>query len=177
MTTSDKNAQIADRFSVIAYQFCATVDAASSLDRIGLLSKLYPLLPALISEAIGLPDVSRDDDDELEQKSKRGSFRISGLTEQEWENLYNFLKEKLGDWDLYHQVFDPTTDTEAIFGSLADDIADIYRDLRNGLVFRETQQGLPDEDAIWIWHLLFHSHWGQHAMEALRTIHSRLQPS
>lgn len=62
--------------------------------------------------------------------------------------------EKLGDWDPYCQLFDPTEDSEAIHGTLADDIADIYRDLRDGLVFREAQQGLPDEDALWTWRLL-----------------------
>lgn len=175
MVTQEEIAQVADRFSAIANQFCSVVDSASTLDRAELLSKLYPILPALISKAISLPDVSRDDDDELEEKSKRGSFRISGLSEQEWGKLYNFLKEKLGDWDLYHQVFDPTEDSEAIFGTLADDIADIYRDLKHGLVFRETHQGLPDEDAIWTWRLLFYSHWGKHAMDALLTIHFRLQ--
>jgi Domain of unknown function (DUF5063) len=175
MATPDEIAQIADRFSATANQFCSVVDSASGLDRTELLSKLYRILPALIGEAIGLPDVSRDDDDELEGKSKRGSFLINGLSEQEWGKLYNFLKEKLGDWDLYHQVFDPTEDSEAIFGTLADDIADIYRDLKHGLVFRETHQSLPDEDAIWTWHLLFYSHWGDHAMHALLAIHYRLQ--
>ncbi|MGA7906709.1 MAG: DUF5063 domain-containing protein [Candidatus Sulfotelmatobacter sp.] len=174
MNSSGENAQIADRFSVIAYRFCSTVDAVSTLDRTDLLSKLYRILSALISEAIGLPDVSRDDDDELEGMSKRG-FHIGGLTEQEWGKLYNCLKEKLGDWDLYHQVFDPTKDTEAIFGSLADDIADIYRDLKKGLALGESHQSLCDEDAIWTWRLLFYSHWGQHAMQALHAIHFRLQ--
>ena len=175
MAMPDEIGQIADRFSVIANQFCSVVDSASSLDRMELLSRLYPILPALISEAIGLPEISSSDNDELQGKSKLGSFRISGLSEQEWGKLYNFLKEKLGDWDLYHQVFDPTEDSEAVFGTLADDIADIYRDLKGGLVFRETHQGLPDEDAIWTWRLLFYSHWGKHAMDALLTIHFRLQ--
>jgi hypothetical protein len=177
MATPDEIAEIADRFSAVARLFCSVVDSASSLDKTELLTTLYPILPALISEAISLPDVSRDDDDELQEKSKRGSLRIDGLSEQEWGELYNFLKEKLGDWDLYHQVFDPTEDSEAILGSLADDMADIYRDLKNGLVFRETHQGLPDEDAIWTWRLLFYSHWGQHALDALLTIHFRLQNS
>jgi hypothetical protein len=81
------------------------------------------------------------------------------------------LKEKLGDWDSYRQVFDPTEDTEAIFGSLADDIADIYRDLQEGLVLCEARP----QDAIWEWRLLFYSHWGKHAINALLTTHFRLQ--
>ena len=55
------------------------------------------------------------------------------------------LKGKLGDWDLYHQVFDPTQDDEA---SLADDIADIYSDLKEGLAFVQAGLGHKPEKAI-----------------------------
>jgi hypothetical protein len=84
------------------------------------------------------------------------------------------LKEKLGEWDQYNQVFDPTQDADAVHGSLADDLADIYRDLKEGLVLKETKLRQP-EDLIWEWRFAFHSHWGKHAMDALLTIHFRLQ--
>jgi len=71
-------------------------------------------------------------------------------------------------------VFDPTKDSEAISGSLADDIADIYRDLKKGLELKETYPRQP-EAAIWQWRFGFYSHWGKHAMDALLAIHSRLQ--
>jgi hypothetical protein len=59
------------------------------------------------------------------------------------------LEEKLGNWDLCRQVFDPTKDEEAISGTLADDLADIYRDLKKGLILSETLQA-PPEDSVWI---------------------------
>ena len=37
-------------------------------------------------------------------------------------------------------VFDPRTDNEAIHGSLSGDIADIYRDLKDGIVLKETNE-------------------------------------
>jgi hypothetical protein len=49
------------------------------------------------------------------------------------------------------------------------DIADIYRDLKKGPVFNEASPAQP-EDAIWTWRVLFFSHWGQHAMDALLAI-------
>jgi len=84
----------------------------------------------------------------------------------EWEQLYGVLKEKLGDWDLYWQIFDPTTDSEAVAGSLAD----IYRDIADGLRTHKTDVALQ-QDAIFSWRLLYYSHWGQHAMRALYAIH------
>lgn len=74
------------------------------------------------------------------------------------------------------QVFDPTKDREAIYGSLADDIADIYRDLKEGLVLHHSGLASPN-DILWDWRLGFYSHWGKHSMDALRTIHFLLEPT
>ena len=167
MNIPDGKAEVARRFGVIARQFCAVVDSASSMDKAELLARIYPILPKLIDEAIGLPDV------ELSE-SATVHVNVSRKKQVEWGQRYNLLKEKLGDWDLYHQVFDPTADNEAIFGTLADDIADIYSDLKEGLDLSETSSTPPD-DVIWEWRLLFYSHWGKHAMDALLTIHFRLQ--
>jgi hypothetical protein len=96
------------------------------------------------------------------------------MTYEQWEQIYSLLKEKLGDWDPYWQVFDPTTDKEAVCGTVADDIADIYRDLEEGLVLSQ-MQGVRPEDVIWEWRLGYYSHWGYHTINALLTIHFRLQ--
>jgi hypothetical protein len=80
----------------------------------------------------------------------------------------------LGDWDLYWQVFDPTKDSEAIHGSLADDIADIYRDIKEGLGLQDPDITLQ-RDAIWSWRLGYYSHWGQHAINALYMAHALLE--
>lgn len=84
------------------------------------------------------------------------------------------LKAKLGEWDLYWEVFDPTKDSEAIRGSLADDIADVYRDIKEGLGCQDLDLALQG-DAIWEWRVGFYSHWGKHAIDALRTIHFLLE--
>jgi hypothetical protein len=167
MSAPDDNSKVADRFVVIANQYCSLVDSASSMDRTDLLGQIYRILPALIGEAISLPEVRLGDSDDQVEGTNR-------LNDQEWQRLYSMLKEKLGDWDLYHQVFDPAQDDEAIMGSLADDIADIYRDLKEGLVLRENHEA-PPEDIIWEWRLSFYTHWGHHAMNALLTTHFRMQ--
>ena len=96
------------------------------------------------------------------------------MREPEWGRLYELLKDKLEDWDLYWQVFDPTKDSEAIRGSLADDIADIYRDVKEGLDVHNPNLALR-QDTICSWRVLYYSHWGQHAINALYTIHFLLE--
>ncbi len=162
--------EVADRFGAVAQEFCSLVDSASQIDRKSLLIEIYRVLPRLINEAISLPSIETSDEDD-EPKEQPHCVR---MTEEQWGELYHLLKETLGDWDLYWQVFDPTTDKEAVCGTLADDIADIYRDLKEGLSLRE-QHLAPPEDIIWSWRLLYYSHWGKHAIDALLAIHFRLQ--
>ncbi len=175
MNTVADNAEIASRFARIANQFCSLVDSALNLERADLLLQIYRILPKLIDEAISLPDLELSDNDEPnEEDGQPGSSTNARQSLQQWDQLYRLLKEKLGDWDRYSQMFDPTMDDKAISGSLADDIADIYRDVKEGLVLAEARAAAP-EDVIWDWRLSFYSHWGKHAMDALLAVHFRLQ--
>lgn len=150
------------------------MDSAPGMDKIVLLAQIYRILPKLIDEAISLPDVDLSDSDQQIEGTGDAMFSVEvRRSKQEWERLCNQLKEKLGDWDLYREVFDPTQDNEVIVGSLADAIADIYLDLKYGIAMKETQQA-PLEDIIWEWRFSFNCHWGKHAIDALRTIHFRL---
>lgn len=87
--------------------------------------------------------MSFDDDENEEQEAFIRKVRgETEMRQQDWGQLCDSLKEKLGDWNLYWMVFDPRTDNEAIHGSLADDIADIYRDLKDEIALKETN-GVP----------------------------------
>lgn len=165
MATPKDNALILDRFSAVVARFCSVVDSAPNLERSDFVAQLYRTLPKLIDEAISLPEVER-----INRNPTRKTVRQKI---DEWDRLYTSLKQKLGDWDSYMQVFDPTRDTAAIPGSLADDIADIYRDLKERLVLKGTHGSEPEE-LIWEWKFGFQSHWGKHAMDALLAIHFRV---
>jgi hypothetical protein len=175
MSTSPSNAEVAARFASVAQEFCSVIDSALNLDTIELLMQVYRILPRLIGEAINLPNMEASENESQEEESKKSQARARlRLSEAQWENLYEFLKAKLGELDLYWQVSDPSKDHEAIHGSLADDFADIYRDLKEGLSLGEVHQ-VPPEANIWHWRLGYYSHWGEHAIDALRTIHFLLE--
>jgi hypothetical protein len=133
------------------------------------------LLPELIDEGIRLSQVefAEEDTEEQEGSIKHNSRVASDITPDQWHEIYNSLTEKLGDWVPYWMVFDPRKDTEVIKGSLANDIADIYRDLKNGLRLAGSKD-VPPEDIVFEWRLTFQINWGRHAMCSLRTIHSLL---
>ena len=115
MATPNKNAELAERFGEVASRFCSLVYSSKDFNRNEFAAQIYRILPKLIDQAIDLPDVESSDSHDLRAKNVRQRV-------EEWDWLYNSLKEKLGKWDAYKQVFDPTRDTEAIHGSLADDV-------------------------------------------------------
>lgn len=73
-------------------------------------------------------------------------------------------------FDYYRAVFDPhdlNAIDEPVMGMLSDDLADIYRDLAEGL--DNANRGYMDE-ACFDWSFSYRAHWARHAVNALTTI-------
>ncbi|MCU7934244.1 MAG: DUF5063 domain-containing protein [Candidatus Thiodiazotropha sp. (ex Dulcina madagascariensis)] len=81
--------------------------------------------------------------------------------------LYTFLRQLLGDRDGYWMEFDVAGDGQSMSGSLADDLTDIYCELKSGLNMLDGQPQRAVED----WHKGFHLHWGQHLLDAERHLY------
>ena len=170
MLVNNKASEIAEEFALAARQYCSIVDSAATPERTNFLLQIYRALPKLISIAMALPRAHLGDDTANRQPNLR-------MTNEEWNNLYQSLKQRVEGWDLYKKVFDPTKiDDEPIFGSLADDLADIYRDVKEGILVAEAGQ-VELQELIFEWRFSFYSHWGKHAIDALEVIHCRLSES
>ena len=70
----------------------------------------------------------------------------------------------------YREFFDPnpSLEEEPCMGDVGDDLADIYKDVRAGLVLYESGE---QNDALWHWSFLHQTHWGRHAVGALFALH------
>jgi len=173
MEDSTNEIEIIERFAVLVRQFCSVIEDASNLNRAEILSRVYPLLPRLIDQAIAMPRAEEaEETDEVE--SDEVLPRKSGSTHEERWSLFQLLQEKLEDWDRYSEVFDPARDMDAIVGSLADDLADTYFDLKEGLALQEAGETEPSR-VIWEWRFSFDIHWGEHALSALRSLYFRFR--
>lgn len=71
----------------------------------------------------------------------------------------------------YWEIFTPITEEpeEPVCGDIADDFADIYADIKPGLLAYDLGR-LPQ--AVWHWRFAWSIHWGEHATSALRALHS-----
>jgi hypothetical protein len=124
------------------------------------LRELEPTLVALYAAGLTLEDLGLDDE----------SDHAESMSSEDAAALQRRLGKKLGNYDLYQVVYEPhDLDSSPVVGSLADDIADIYRDLQDG--FAELRSGKP-ANANWQWKFGFDSHWGHHAAEAIYALYN-----
>ena len=81
------------------------------------------------------------------------------------------MKVRLGEKDspYYWMVSDPNVLEEPVCGSLVDDLADIASDLQRGI--EEYDRGKVG-NAAFEWSFGFRHHWGDHAVDAIRYLHS-----
>jgi hypothetical protein len=151
-------------FRLIAERFCAFVESSDELDRIRFLAELEHHLLALCQAAIELP-----------YGAWTGPDAPESITSEDRDALFQRLSEKLGDIDEYAFVFDPYEDTTPVVASLANDIADIYRDLTGGLALLAA--GGPLDRAVWEWRFGFEMNWGRHATHALYALYVLIHTS
>lgn len=141
-----------DKFAREARLYCSFVEKASALSLAERLHTARDRLLRVYTAALSLPSVEPDDSDGAPSPD----------VPMDWPGFE--------DKDVYWEVFDPYKhdDNEPVAGSLADDVLDIYGDIRRGLALWEASQ---TQNAIWEWRFHFDVHWGDHAVDALRALH------
>ncbi len=147
------------RFAELARAYCKLIETDVVRGRPGL-EVIQSSLIRLYSAASKLPEVPNS----IERPAR--------IERNSWNNVYRGLQERFKDFDTYWDAFNPLKkgEDDPITNSLADDLADIWRDLAAGLkspVFSvEELRGVR-----WEWRFTFHVHWGAHAIGALRAMH------
>jgi hypothetical protein len=85
-----------------------------------------------------------------------------------WNTTRQRLQKKLSR-DEYWMVFEPleTEQPDALVGSLSDDLASIWRDVKPHLTILSNGGAPAVAEAIWQWRFGFETHWGHHASGAV----------
>ena len=142
-----------------ARDFCNLIDRVPSQD--DWLSPLFQLLPRLHANVVAMHDPGGEDIAD-EQVDLDDRF-----------DLFSRLRLRLGDLDMYWLEFDQPADAHADdehrTGSLADDLTDIYFELKRGLNILDFAG--PDQVAH-LWEVGFRQHWGQHLVDAKRHLYT-----
>jgi hypothetical protein len=148
------------QFAVVAEAFIAVVDSSEGQSQTEFLRELERALTRLYEAGLTLDDLDPDEN----------SPPLDRMTSDEAAALQRRLGRKFGAHDFYAVVSDPyDLDSAPVTGSLADDVADIYRDLMKG--FAELANGHV-ANALWQWKFDFDNHWGQHAAAAIYALYN-----
>jgi len=135
----------------LAQQYCQLIET-SDLSRVNWLGQVADLLPRLHAATISFSEAVPNDGVDCE-------VDLDARFE-----LFTHLRQLLGERDGYWLEFDRIGDGNAMTGSLADDLTDIYCELKFGL--RVIDQD-PDS-AVQGWLNGFEGHWRQHLIDAER---------
>ena len=156
------NSPDAVRYAETAKAFVDLVDSRRLREPVEWVAAVHRMLPVIYAAALALEEIEPDSEDP----------KCSVTSHSEWKAVYDDSVARLGRWNYYWDVYDPYSDTdrEAVCGSLADDIADIYRDLRDGLAAVAANGDEHPNDVYWMWRFDFSSHWAAHAVGALRAL-------
>jgi len=145
------------RMAECSQDFCSLIDCAGDSPADDWLVRLAEVLPQL-HLAVKALNVS----------PPKPSFEPVPDDEDRFE-LFLKLYEYLGERDGYTVEFDVMRHGQRLSGSLADDLTDIYYDLKRGLDLLEKNPSEPNIAAT-EWQTTYRDHWGHHLEDAERQL-------
>jgi Domain of unknown function (DUF5063) len=150
-------------FVAVANEFCKYTEHASDLKGDELLKILQRILPLMYLKASLLPQLEPFFDD--------GNEKF--VTEADWTDINETLKEKFGTANDYLEVFDEKAiETEGtVVSGISENMADIYQDIKDFLLLYQTGTQEVMNDAIWECRMNFENFWGQKLVNSMRAIH------
>lgn len=151
-------------FVAVANEYCNFAENAVSFPKRDFLQKSARILPLLYYKASLLPV--------MDSAFEEGNEKY--VTENQYEFIRLAIISKLGSHNDYQEVYDPVyrESDEPSYGSLAEDIADIYQDLKDFIMVYRVGTVEIMQEALFEIRTRFEQYWGQRLVNALRVIHS-----
>jgi hypothetical protein len=134
-------------------EFINLIEGIEKISAYELLFQSATILSNVYSLGMLLPDVDPSTD---EPERYRGTPMMDPIL------------KKIGRYDSYSEIFDPVHEDEIVVGSLSDDLADIFADLKGPMISYESGE---KADAIWQWKFNIKTHCGDHLVDSLRVMH------
>lgn len=154
-----KHNQCVQQFAAAAGSFCELVDnhKVCGLDSKGWLKQIGEMLLRLDADIRP-----------LNGRSVEAEYSMLQDLEERFV-LFQRLKSFLGSLDEYWSESDLEAGDGLKTGSLADDITDVYFDLKRGLLLYLSGKNLKHQ-AIELWLYSYHVHWQQHLRDAKKQL-------
>jgi hypothetical protein len=150
-------------FVAVANEYCKYAEHASEIKGEELLKIMQRLLPLLYLKTSFLPGFTPFFED--------GNEKF--VTEADWTVVHDSFRKKFGSANDYLEVFDDRMNESdgPVVAGLAENMADIYQDLKDFILLYQTGTMEVMNDALWECRMNFESFWGQKLVNGLRAIH------
>lgn len=152
-------------FATVASEYCTFIEAVDRFRRKDFVTRLQKLFPLLYLKAALLPDPDGEMSDDVPEKF---------VNEGDYDYILHKLEAKFGQFDAYYEVFDPSIqfNEAAVEASIAENIADIYQDLKDFILAYRIGTLDVMNSAIWECRNNFEQFWGQRLVNGLRAVHN-----
>ena len=153
---------ILDSFEDLARRYCKLLEDEAPIGALVFARECLILLLRLYDGAMQLPETA---------VGEEGTPRFSHET---WKSMFESISARMPGSDCYWTVFEPLElePPNPVVGSVADDLADVWRDLKSGLLLIDNGGLKCTNSAVWEWRFSFESHWGRHAVAAITALHA-----
>ncbi|NQV02468.1 MAG: DUF5063 domain-containing protein [Bacteroidia bacterium] len=147
---------------MVANDFTLFIEKAEEYSREQIITYLQKIFPVIYLKASLLPDIKVSDEEAIEHY----------ITEENWESVFNTIHAKLGQEDIYYYIdLNERTQQDAIRASIAENIADIYQDLKDFILLFQKPIQTFQENAVKECKHLFQNRYGYHLVNCLTAIH------
>ncbi len=146
----------------VANEYCMFVEKAEEYTKKDIVEYMHKILPMLYLKGILTPATNVEDPSANEKY----------VNEMQWERIFYNIKGPLGDDDKYWIVRNTgLNEYEPQEASLADNLADIYQDMKDFLMLYQRNSDAAKENAVADFKNHFQNHWGVRALRAANRFH------
>jgi len=149
----------------VANEFCLSLEKSVEYSQTEFLGFLQKILPLIYLKASLLPDITVEDESATEHY----------LTEEQWESIFNELRQKLAEGDIFYYIeHNRNNEPGPIKGSISECLTDIYQDLKDFLLLYQKPLKSFKENSIRDCKYLFETRFGFRLLDAQTAIHNFL---
>ncbi|MCK9613354.1 MAG: DUF5063 domain-containing protein [Bacteroidales bacterium] len=151
-------------FITVANELCLFLEEIEKYDVAFIFAYLQRVLPLVYIKGSMLPDI--------EPVNKELTERY--VTQEDWERIFNLLRNKIGKCDRFEDSEIPGNPDEADSLSISENLADIYQDLKDFLILYQKNTHTARENAVYSCRMHFGSQWGLKILNAHKSIHQMI---
>ncbi len=149
----------------LAGEYCIKIENAEQFSKDEIFTFLHKISPLLYLRGLLFPIT--------EEPEEEGDERI--VTEEQWENVFNTLRNKFGTDDNFNYLdFATPENIDPIKGSLAELFSDVYQDMKDFAWLMTKNSLVATKHAAYDIRKLFVANWGAKLLLAQLVMHSRL---